>query len=73
MRVPQLKLTEDQKKEISNAKAELIRIRSVTTDNQFLIPAPDDPITDSAQSFGPFAEVVTSTTRLATPETMSGL
>ena len=72
-RVPTLKLTEDQKKEISNAKNELEKIRRAVANNQLLIPQPDDPELDPAQSFGPQAYTVSSSPRLATRETLSGL
>ena len=73
VRIPSLKLTEDQKKEISNAKNELEKIRRAVANNQLLIPQPDDPIDNPPQAFGPNAYVVSSETRLATRETLVGL
>lgn len=73
VRIPSLKLTEDQKKEIQNAKNELEKIRRAIAANQFLIPQPTDPMSDPPQSFGPSAYVVSSSERLATRETLAGL
>src|SRR5438876_9524159 len=59
-RVPTLRLTEDQKKEIQNAKSDLEKIRRAVSNNQYLISLPDDPQTDPVQSVGPLAAVVQS-------------
>ena len=73
VRIPSLKLTEDQKKEIQNAKTELEKIRWAASSSQFLIPQPTDPVGDPPQAFGPAAFVVSSSERLATRETLNGL
>ncbi len=72
-RVPQLRLTEDQKKEIQNAKNELEKVRRGLAQTQLLIPAPNDPVTDPPQSYGAEAFTVTSSPRLATREKLQAL
>jgi hypothetical protein len=71
-RIPQLKLTDDQKKQIEDAKADMEKLRE-REDTQLLISQPNDPESDPAMAFGPTATVVESSTRLATRRTLGGL
>lgn len=67
--IPSLKLTEDQKKQIDTFESDLTAIAAC----KLTIEEPPDPLEPpNAQRGGPI-EVVNSTTRKATRDTMSGL
>ena len=72
-RIPQLQLTEDQKKQIQRAHGDLEKIRRAVSNNQYVISQPSDPEDDPAQTFSPMAYVVSSDERVLTRAKLQAL
>lgn len=68
-RLPGLKLTDEEKNMVKKAEDYLARVAK----GDFLVLAPTDPLGTSPLEMGASAEVVSSTTRISTRETLDGL